>query len=387
MEQESRLLIEALRRSVAGREAPVSDNVDWGRFYLLTRIHSVTALVWEGIQNDPVVQERMPAELKKRFSTEYLQTVYRDSQLEHTKDKLHEGLCSAGVDHVFLKGARIKYDYPIPALRTMSDMDILVKTSDYDTVTKVAGSIGGKAYYGDGNHHNFHFPGNVAVEFHPNLVHPGALLCTELNPGWQYATKNEKTGAYELTPEGLYLHTMGHLAGHFATAGVGVRFVLDIWVLRNRSKQPDREFVEKELARMNLLDFAQKIEALAEVWFAEGERTELLDEMAQYIISSGSHGRDKRAMLNAVSLSKSGSRSSALLHKIFYPRRELETRYPWAEGRAWLLPAAWFARAWGAVTKRGHLIRKWSKGTGEVSQEQVSAQREKMARFGIKRKQ
>lgn len=386
MEHESRLLIEALRRAVAEKNAPITGDVDWGRFYILTRVHSLTALVWEGIQNDPVVREKMPAELKKRFTTEYLRTVYRDSQLEHIKDKLHQQLQQAGVDHVFLKGARLKYDYPISALRTMSDMDILVKTCDYDKITQAAQSIGGKNYYGDGNHLNFYFPGDVAVEFHPNLVHPGALLCTQLNPGWQYAEKNDKTGDYELTPEGLYLHTMGHLAGHFATAGVGVRFVLDIWVLRNRSQQPDREFVKKELARMNLLDFAEKVEALADVWFAEGERTTLLDEMAQYIISSGSHGRDKRAMLNAVSLSKGGSRASALWHRVFYPRRELETRYPWTEGRAWLLPAAWFARAWGAVTKRGHLIRNWSKGTGEVSKEQAEERREKMARFGIKRR-
>ena len=387
MEQESKLLIEALRRSVAEKNAPVSDNVDWGRFYILSRIHSVTALVWEGIQNNPVVQASMPDELKKRFSTEYLHTVYRDWQLEQIKDKLHKGLQSAGVDHVFLKGAKLKYDYPISALRTMSDMDILVKTRDYDTITTVAESIGGKAYYGDGNHHNFHFPGNVAVEFHPNLVHPGTILGVELNPGWQYAKKNE-SGAYELTPEGLYLHTMAHLAGHFATTGVGVRFVLDIWVLHNRSKQqPDWAIVEKELARMSLLDFAKKIEALAQMWFGEGESTGLLEEMAEYIISSGSHGRDKRAILNAVSLSKSGSRASALWGKCFYPRAELESRYPWTEGRAWLLPFAWCARAWGAVTKRGHLIRKWSKGTGEVSKEQANARREKMARFGIKRKE
>ena len=292
----------------------------------------------------------------------------------------------ANVPHMFLKGSRLKYHYPVPALRTMCDMDILVNTADYDTITRVAESVGGKSYYGDGNHHNFEFPGDVAVEFHPNLVHPGLLVGTEMNPGWQYGAKKEDTSTVVMTPEGMYLHTMAHLAGHFVEGGVGVRFVLDIWILRNRCEQPDRTVVEKELKAMSLLDFAQKIEALAEFWFGEGEFSPLLEELAEYILTSGSHGRSNRAMLNAVSLSKGGSRASALFHKIFYPRRELETRYPWCEGKPWLLPAAWFARAWGAVTKRRHLIRRWSEGTGQVTKEEAAQQREKMARFGIKRK-
>ena len=113
--------------------------------------------------------------MKKRFSAAYFQAIFSDSQLEYTKQNLHEKLLAANVDHVFLKGARLKYDYPVPALRTMCDMDILVHTHDYDAITQVAVALGGESYYGDGNHHNFKFPGNVAVEFHPNLL-PDSLL-------------------------------------------------------------------------------------------------------------------------------------------------------------------------------------------------------------------
>lgn len=382
MRQEEELLICGLRRAVTGTGAPVFTDADLDRFYKLACAHRVTALVWEGMKDLP----DLPEELKDQLSAAYFQTVFFDSQFEYTKQKLQTALREARVDHVFLKGSRLKYDYPVPALRTMSDMDILVHTRDYETITKVAAELGGEGYYGDGNHHNFTFPGKVAVEFHPNLVHPGTILGTELNPGWQYAVQDPDTAAWEMTPEGMYLHTLAHLAEHFVHGGVGVRFVLDIWILRNRSKPADRAFVEKELNRMHLLDFARKIEDLAELWFGDGENTPLLEELGEYILSSGVHGRSKRAMLNAVSLSQGGNRISALYHKVFYPRRELETRYPWVEGKPLLLPVAWCARAWGAVTKRGHLIRKWSKGTGAVTQEEVRQQREKMERFGIRRR-
>ena len=387
MQKESELLICALRLAVGGTAVPMPTDVNWDKFYALTRIHNVTALAWDGIQKEPSLLESMPPAQQQRFSAEYLRAIFKDSQLEHVKQKLQTGMQQAGVPHVFLKGSRLKYDYPIPALRTMCDMDILVNTADYDTLTQIAESIGGKSYYGDGNHYNFEFPGEVAVEFHPNLVHPGTIVGTELNPGWQYTVRDTDSATKEMTPEGMYLHTLGHLAEHFVAGGIGVRFVLDIWVLRNRSaQQPDPAFVEKELERMRLLAFAQKIDALAEMWFSDGEITPVLEELAEYILTSGSHGSTKRAMLNAVSLSKGGNRTSALLQKMFYPRRELETRYPWCEGKPWLLPVAWFARAWGAVTKRGHLIQKWGEGTAQVTKEEISQQREKMERFGIKRK-
>lgn len=384
MQQESRLLIATLRRAITDKASDMPTDVDWEFFYRLTRAHGVSALVWEGIRKDTQVLSAMPAELQQKFSGEYYHAIFRDTQFEHTKVELQERLEEAGVPYVFLKGSRLRYDYPIPSLRTMCDMDILVNTRDYDAITKVAESMGGEAYSGDGNHHNFKFPGGVAVEFHPNLVHPGTMVGTQINPGWQYTQGVE---AKELTPEGMYLHTLAHLAEHFISGGVGVKFVLDIWVLRNLSKtQPDRAFVEEELERMDLLEFAQKIEALAEMWFCEGESTPLLEELGEYIISSGSHGKSDRAMLNAVSLSKGGNYFSALWHRVFYPRRELETRYPWCDGKPWLLPAAWCTRAWDTMTKRGHLVRKWAKGTAEVSQEDVRQQRQKMARFGIKRK-
>lgn len=385
MGKESRLLIEALRRGVTGANIVALTDADMEGVFKLAQAHRVTALVWEGIKDLPAVCEAMPEQVKNVFSAAYLQTIYADAQLEYVRQALHEKLQSAHVDHVFLKGSRLKYDYPIPALRTMCDMDILVHTRDYGKITEIAKALGGEGYYGDGNHHNFKFPGNVLAEFHPNLVHPGTILGTELNPGWQYAVK-AADGAWEMTPEGMYLHTMGHLAEHFLHGGVGVRFVLDVWILRNRSKPANWEFVAAELDRMRLLDFAKKIEALAEFWFGAGERTALLDELEEYILTSGVHGVRKRAMLNAVSLSRGGNRASALFQKAFYPRRELETRYPWVEGKPLLLPVAWCARAWGAVTKRGHLIRNWNKGTGEVTKEEMLRQREKMARFGIRRK-
>ena len=382
MNGESKLLIAALRSAMTGETPEVPEQVDWQNFLTLTAVHKIEGLVYSGLKN-----VALPNEVSAQLQSAYHRAVYFDAQFSYVFQQLKTRLTEAQVDHIFMKGACLKQDYPVPALRTMADLDILVHIQDYEKVDTVCAALGAQSIGGDGNHRSFMFPGGVAVEFHPNMLHHATLVAPALNPGWQYAKKDTPAYAMELTEEGFYLHVLCHMADHFVGGGIGVRFVLDVWVLRNRRKQPiDRNFVEQELTRFDLKEFAENIERLAEIWFGNEETDPVMDELAEYILTSGVHGRSDRAMLNAVAMSKGGNRFSALWRKAFYPRAELEDRYPWSKGKPWLLPAAWCVRAYQAVTTHGNVIAAWSKGTGSITDDQIQQQRQQMEQFGIRRK-
>lgn len=384
MNAESKLLIGALRRSVAGTIEDLSLDVDWKKLLQLAQMHMLLPMLYDGLQKVPADWAKVPEKAQQILQQSFMKAVYQDAQMEMLAQSLREKLKQENVPHIFLKGAVLKENYPVPALRTMCDLDILVHTEDYPKIDAIAQSLQGKRSQGDGNHRNFLFPGGVAVEFHPNLLHHDTPVGTEINPGWQYADPNAPD---KLTEEGFYLNTLCHLANHFVDGGVGVRFVLDVWVNQHvRKPEANRQIVEKELERFGLLDFGQKIEALARWWFGDGEGNELLEELGEYILSSGSHGKTDRAILNAVSLSSGGTRSSALLGKAFYSRGELEDRFPWCKGKPWLLPAAWCTRAFRVVTQRWDLLLQWSKDTGKVTNTEIVTQKEKLKRFGIKKR-
>jgi len=384
MDAQSELLIGALRRCVAGDPAPLCMDVDWKATVNLAAKHMLLPLLYDGLNRSPREWEQVPEPAQKLLRQSFLQAVYVDTRFTLLREQLGAKLREENVPHIFLKGACLKNDYPNPALRTMCDMDVLVYTRDYGKIRKIALSLGAEPGHSDGNHRNYTFPGGVTVEFHPNLLHHGTPVGTQINPGWQYARDGGDSCALELTEEGLYLNTMCHLANHFVAGGVGVRFVLDVWVLRHlRKAQPDRAFVEAELARFGLLDFGKNVEALAEKWFSQGSETAVPDGLEEYILTSGSHGVSQRAMLNAVALSPGGSRTSALMKKAFYSREELEDRFPWCKGKPWLLPAAWCTRACRAVTRHGGQIRQWSAGTGKLTQEEIRQQKQMLADFGI----
>ena len=383
MGNESALLIGALGSSVADKPLTMPKELDWQLFLKLCRIHAVTPLVYDGLRKGNALQA-VPEDVQKALLNDYHGAIFRDSQFDYTREQLSKKLIEAQIPHIFLKGSCLKYDYPEPALRTMCDLDILVHTEDYPAIEKIALEMGGKPGHSDGNHRNYSFPGTVEVEFHPNLLHHDTPVGTGINPGWQYAKKDMPTNAGELTPEGFYLNTICHLANHFVAGGVGVRFVLDVWVNRYlRKNKPDRAFVETELQRFGLLKFAQNIESLSDVWFGAGQMTDVTEQLGNYILTSGLHGTAQRAMLNAVTLSPGQNAGSALLKRAFYSRQELEDRFPWCKGKPLLLPAAWCVRAFRAVTRHGALILQWRKGTAAVSDQEVVQQKELLERFGI----
>ena len=383
MTKEQKLMIDTLAVAVSDPTRQLqTENVDWEKLLQLSRMHSVAPLICEGLQKAGAFQ-LAPQTVQDQLNRIYMQAIYRDAQLEYTQGLLEEKLKKAGMPFVFLKGSVLKKDYPIPALRTMSDMDVLIHEADYENLDQVAKTLEGEADFGDGNHKNYKFPGNVLVEFHPNFLHHASRISTLINPGWQYA--EEMGGLWKLTEEGFYLFHLCHLADHFTGSGMGVRFILDTWVLRHLHKnQPDRAKVEAELKRFGLLDFTKNIEQLAETWFSAEETNPLMEELGEYVLANGVFGNLDQSALNEVTLA--GNKGKALLKRVFYPRAEMESRYPWCKGKPILLPAAWFARAFTAVRLHSKHIRTWTKGANQVNREDITAQKEKMARFGIQGK-
>ena len=379
MKQEHQVLLALIRQSITGEIASFSPETDWGKVVSLAREHMLGAMVYSALSS----HTQVPEETMQALSADYQFAIFRDTQTDHWHKLLEQQLANEGIPHIFLRGVRLKQDYPIPALRTMTDMDVLVHTEDLGRIAKAMESLQAEALDGDGNHNNYKLPGNIKVEFHPNLIHGDNPVASGINPGWQYAVETESC-CQALTEEGFYLNIICHLAEHFTDGGAGVRFVLDMWVCRNlRKTQPDRSFVEQELLRFGLLEFAQNIEALAEAWFGNGQLTPVLEELGEYILSSGIHGKSDRALLNAAVFSPGGSGISAFLKRLHYPRHALEVRFPWVRGKPYLLPLAWCVRILRGLRNNRKMAESWGKGAFSFSREQVQTRRETFRRFGI----
>ena len=379
MQAEYAVLLSMVRSQMNGTPFVLPEDVDMDQLVRFATAHSLEPFVYAALED-----KALPEELADRLFGAYHNAIFRDTQFDFVRQQVSQVLSKEGIEHVFMRGICLKEDYPMPSLRTMSDVDVLVRAEDLPKIRHAMASTNAAACYGDGNHRNFIFPQNIEVEFHPMLLHCSAPVGTAINPGWQYVPKGQPGFCHVMTEEGFYLNVMSHFASHFFTNGAGIRFVLDIWVCRNRRKVAiDRAFVEQELQRLGLLDFAQKVEKLGQVWFSGEPMQPELEEIEAYICSSSLHGLKDRGHLNALCFAPGGNSFSALWGKAFYPKGDLENRFDWLQGRPWLKPVAWMVRAWIALTRRLPAIRQWHAGTKQYSKAQIQQQQEKLARFGV----
>lgn len=374
------MLIALLRGAVTGEPFAPGGDVQWDKLLAQIRRHRVESLAYYALRDVP----ETPEDVRCALSAAHKEGLYLDAQRDYAAETIQSALTAAEVPHVLLRGALLKRDYPSPDMRSMSDLDYLVHVEDYPKIKAAMEAAGGTHVHTDGGHYSFTLPPRVAVEFHPDLIYTASPVGTAINPGWQYAEPESGPFALKLTEEGFYLNLLCHLAYHFAKGGTGVRSVLDVWVYRHRhTPQPDPAFVRRELERAGLLDFSERIEALAEAWFGPGTVTPELEELGDYILTSGAYGTRFRAALNAAGFSGGRTGRSALVSKAFYPRREMENRFPWVRGRPWLLPAAWCLRAVRAVTRHRQEILRWSRAARAISAGEIEDQRARMRRFGL----
>lgn len=378
--EQSHTLIRLLRCAVTGEKFSADAETDWNAVWKLARLHHAEAMMYYALRGGP----ELPEELRAALDAAHCRAVFQGVQQETAAARIREALIAAEVPHVLLRGALMRKDYPYADMRTMADLDYLVRTEDYPAIRKAVEALGGRHVHTDGGHFTLELPPAVQVEFHPNLIYVASPVGTAINPGWQYVRPDSGPYALELSEEGFYLNMLCHLAYHFANGGTGVRSVLDVWVYRHRhERQADMDVVSGQLERAGLLAFARKIEALSEAWFGGGPMTDELEQLGSYILSSGTYGTLDRAVLNAACFSEGRTGLAALASKAFYPREELENRFPWAKGRPWLLPAAWCLRAAKAVTRHGKHIRRWRQRASALSGREIAEQRDRLRQFGL----
>lgn len=374
MKQAYSAFIHILRCHLRGEPLGLPASVPWDAVLELAKIHGLLPVLWCMLEGSNDVPDEVLASARRGFHA----AVFMDAQLSHLREQIGQRFRGKGIAHAFLRGVCIKGDYPVPALRTMGDMDVLVRMEDYAAIHREMAALGGKPCDEDDNHRSYSFPTGACVEFHPNLLRHTSLGAV-INPGWQYVDP----GCTELNTEGHYLNLVCHLAHHFCVGGSGVRSVMDVWVTRHRRPiQPDREKVLATLEACGLRAFVENVEALAEAWFGAGEMTPVLEALGEYILTSGAFGTRERKLLSAAAFS--GSKWSSLGARVFPPKVILEDSYPWSKGKPLLLPAAWFARLVSKTTHaQGTALKCWGKDNLSITDEAVQRQKDLLRTFGF----
>lgn len=267
----------------------------------------------------------------------------------------------AGVKNQPMKGARMKFIYPAPEMREMSDIDILI---DADCMEQAREILMGNGYdlTKEIKHHDIYMKKPfMVVEAHRVLYDKtvdgeqyryfSSFSKAKLREGFQYT--------YDFNKEDFYVYMMAHMAKHFYAMGCGIRNLVDIYVYQEKyGAELNKAYLKEELKKCGILEFTNHMEKLAAIWL-KGEKTSMFyEDLFQYMMDSGIYGKDENGIWNKFAEEKMHDKEAtpSQLKRWYYfpPLSYMSEYYPWLEDHSWLLPVAWGIRAWrGIFMKKG----------------------------------
>lgn len=244
------------------------------------------------------------------FYISHAQTLVNNVRIDYEHTEVHKLMTKAHIPYVILKGSASAAYYPEPMLRTMGDVDFLVKHSDLKRADKILRENGFCPI--ENNKHSNHlayrragFGVHSTWELHWKPVGvPNSSIGTKiekyLSDIIDNAQRRETVECEYMLPTPFHhgLVMLLHVAEHLTSTGIGLRHLCD-WAVFV-AKFSDEEFCEMfedKLKTVGLWRFAQLLTQLSikylncpnKTWCGTGDSA-YLEEMISDIMSGGNFG-------------------------------------------------------------------------------------------------
>ncbi len=355
---------------------------DFGALLHIAKDHNMSNIIFYALRDN----RNVPQEIGKELSELHNLVVYKSVNQRIAEQELKRLMSESHIRHMFLKGFTVNVLYPSSDMREMSDLDVLVDVSQLENVNRLLTSHGYKFEGHKGHHDVYSKEPLVSVEIHETALDHNREtgLDSYFSDIWSVA---ESDGVeYKLNINDNYIFLMGHLLGHFRQGGTGVRTVMDIGLyLKEYKDVMDWTYINEVFTRYCVLEVMNNVADLAKAWFLDGERTDLLDEMGEYVFDSGSYGRVSNMMMSIAEedSTKTGSIIKSVKRKLFIPATEMRRRSRLIDKCPILLPFGYVCRAFKILFGHFKELRWWIKGAQKTDSQAIKKHKEKMKRFGV----
>ena len=349
----------------------VDSSVDWDRIKELGNIHNVSGIIYVALNDSGY---SVPGDIKGEFYRSFLATAVMSAKRDNEAGNIIKLLTDNGIWHLVSKGYIIKNYYPNPELRTMGDIDFLVK----EDIEKAGNVLAQNGYSISGEYYNeIGFDkGGLHFELHDQL---NERIGNGIDFGKYYKGKCEKAvlidgRTYRLTDEDHFIYTVVHIAKHFSQSGCGIRMIMDVAVIiKHFGDTLDWKYIWSEFDKIDLKDFALNVVDICRIWFNTDvtgivdesklklkQNTGLYNEICDYIISAGVFGKynrnsDFNILKNQhIKNNKTSGKVKNFIYWFFPDDEFMRMKYDWYKNKpVWLLPAVWVYRWWDSLKING----------------------------------
>lgn len=334
MEKTIRTMMDLIASEVCGKEIDKSQytltDEELVKLYKLSKSHDLAHLVGDALTKNNLIED---GEIKAKFQKQIMLSVYRYEKINYELGRLRKVLNEAKIPFIPLKGSVLRKYYPEPWMRTSCDIDVLVHEEAVDQTAQIIVEKLGYTYEKKQYHDiSLVSDGGVHLELHHTIKENKANIDALLSECWGYAAPSDD---YEccFTNEFFFFHQIAHMSYHFLHGGCGVRPILDLYLLQR--KMPfDSTVLDEMLEKSGIKKFFDAAKAISEVWFGDGEHTDVTRRMEDYLLRGGVYGSTANSM--AVGQQKEKGRLGYIINRIWLPYELLCITYPRLKGRKYL---------------------------------------------------
>ena len=160
---------------------------------------------------------------------EVLKKVYIVEQLEYEKDLVHKLFEENKIDHIFLKGSRVRELYPEPWMRISADVDVLVREDDFKKSGELLKQSGHTFSRRDEHSESYRSAVNTQLDLHHDAIPKGRKGYEVAKRVWDDAAIKDGTKhEYLMTTDMLYFIHIAHIAKHFVMGGGNKYSITDV---------------------------------------------------------------------------------------------------------------------------------------------------------------
>ena len=362
MVREQKLFFELLSDHVHGVSSAkkVMKDVNFEMLYSISKKHCVTGIVYSQIKENKDFCAT-DVKIQEAFKHQFAGSIIRSLSLENDLKRLKELFDKEKIPFALLKGAVVQKYYPLPELRTMGDIDIVIHPEHRDIVHGLMRDAGYNSDYTIEPVWVYSKNG-ITYEIHTQMMtspYKRFDSCkTYFDNVWQYIDGENKE--IEINYHMVYL--IYHIAKHIYGRGCGFRQFLDLALIMEKEREHlNAEWLKKQLKKIELLEFAKTGFAFCERWFDvkapfEGLKLDedFFDTATNKMFVDGVFGKfNKENEISFITKHAHTSNSPYLLASIksimleFFPcysSMRVVEKYGFVDNRPWLLPFAWFYR-------------------------------------------
>lgn len=367
-----------LLRSTLTDEIPnISDDFDFEAAFSYAMEFHLTPILFKGINNLPKSID-FPGK-RNAIANCCKEIAVNNLQMQSIK-KICNDFEKEGIDYCLIKGSELKYLYPSPELRPMSDADILIDVDKYDSIKEIMSKNGFVFLKETPHDYCYAKSGGVEFELHKRLVDKALKRDYRLfKDCWKHVDN------HVLNPDMSYLYQFAHFSRHCFMGSIPLKHIIDLYIFKRKYPNLDMSFINSKLEELELGEFHKNITDLIDVWFCNAPSNESVDTITDMVFWS----REKRNKQFRVSLfiSSTGNNTAGkfqyLTSMIFPSFNEMQFLFPSLEKYPFLLPVFWIIRPFQYLTKKRNLTAKRFRETRSIDKKTVSEYSNLMKSIGL----